>query len=271
MVDESIERGGRRASLGLHAIQEEFAVLAQLLVSVRAAKIPEVEIDPLDEAISPESVAKIVIRSPEQLEKVERLAKQAWEYACARVLPHAGQEFRERLMLYLEEFLREARGADRTGRFTVPIPAPRKSSRRLPYSLQSEEEWLRERLVQEARLAVRREAHRRNPILQPFRAECVREAKPLPDLQEHDFRAWQLSQVAGMTQTKIGEALEAQHGGRYGQPRVSRMIQRAKAHAAASGLDQVVNDTSRVRGHVSPWDPHALDRLQLHRDVQDDV
>jgi hypothetical protein len=61
-------------------------------------------------------------------------------------------------------------------------------------------------------------------------------AEKLPKLQVHDRQAWQLSLLAGMTQSKVAEKLNEEHGTSYKQPAVSRMIARAKAHAEASGL-----------------------------------
>jgi hypothetical protein len=62
----------------------------------------------------------------------------------------------------------------------------------------------------------------------------------LPKLQPHDMQAWQLSQLHGMTQDKVAEALSKEHGRIYTQGQVSRMIARARAHAQASGLAEKV-------------------------------
>ena len=79
----------------------------------------------------------------------------------------------------------------------------------------------------------------------------------LPKLHAHDRQAWQLSILHGMTQDKVAEALNKQHGTTYTQGQVSRMIGRAKAHADASGLAEKV---------ARPIDrPRAVDpgRLEL--------
>jgi len=58
----------------------------------------------------------------------------------------------------------------------------------------------------------------------------------LPKLRTHDRQAWQLSILHGMTQAKVAEMLNNEHGTTFTQGQVSRMIARAKAHAEASGL-----------------------------------
>lgn len=65
-------------------------------------------------------------------------------------------------------------------------------------------------------------------------------AAKLPELKTHDRQAWQLSLLHGMTQEKVAEALNKEHGTTYTQGQVSRMIARIKAHADASGLSEKV-------------------------------
>jgi hypothetical protein len=83
----------------------------------------------------------------------------------------------------------------------------------------------------------------------------------LPQLQAHDRQAWQLSLLHDMTQQKIAEALNNEHGTTYTQGQVSRMIARAKANADASGLSE------KVAGRIDR--PLAVDpeRLELGKRV----
>ena len=62
------------------------------------------------------------------------------------------------------------------------------------------------------------------------------EVQKLPTLQRHDREAWQASLIAGMTQQRIADELNRRHGTSYRQGQISRMIDRAKKHAEASGL-----------------------------------
>ena len=63
-------------------------------------------------------------------------------------------------------------------------------------------------------------------------AEAGRPApKKLPALKPHDMQAWQLA-LTGYAQTRIAEMLNSEHGTSYKQPTVSRMIARARKHAA---------------------------------------
>lgn len=62
----------------------------------------------------------------------------------------------------------------------------------------------------------------------------------LTDLKVHDRQAWQLATLHGMTQGKVADRLNKEHGTTYTQGQVSRMIRRAKAHADASGLTEIV-------------------------------
>lgn len=79
----------------------------------------------------------------------------------------------------------------------------------------------------------------------------------LPELQPHDTQAWQLSLLHGLTQAKVAETLNREHGTTYRQGQVSRMINRAKAHAQASGLAE------KVAGRIDR--PRTVDpgRLEL--------
>lgn len=83
----------------------------------------------------------------------------------------------------------------------------------------------------------------------------------LPELKAHDRQAWQLSLLHGMTQAKIADALNREHGTSYTQGRVSKMIARAKAHAEASGLAEMLAETM---GRPRTVDPA---RLELGRRV----
>jgi hypothetical protein len=70
----------------------------------------------------------------------------------------------------------------------------------------------------------------------------------LPALRPHDRQAWQLSLLHGVTQQAIADKLNEEHGTTYTQGQVSRMINRAKRHADASGLaDKVPKPTDRER------------------------
>lgn len=67
-------------------------------------------------------------------------------------------------------------------------------------------------------------------------------AAKLPELKPHDRQAWQLATLHGMTQHKVAEALNKEHGKTYTQGQVSKMIARAKAHANASGLSEKLSE-----------------------------
>ncbi|TWT43953.1 hypothetical protein RAS1_03570 [Phycisphaerae bacterium RAS1] len=74
----------------------------------------------------------------------------------------------------------------------------------------------------------------------------------LPNLMQHDKQAWQLSLLHGMTQEKVAEQLSREHGKKYTQGEVSRMIRRAKQHAEASGLAAMVTGKAERPKTVDP-------------------
>lgn len=75
-------------------------------------------------------------------------------------------------------------------------------------------------------------------LVEALRAD--RQKDELPALKPHDRQAWQLATLYGMTQDKVGAALNQEHGTMYTQGQVSRMIARVKAHADANGLAEKV-------------------------------
>lgn len=77
-----------------------------------------------------------------------------------------------------------------------------------------------------------------------------------PKLQKHDRQAWQLSLLSGMTQATIALKLTEEHGKQFTQGQVSRMINRAKKHADASGLS---NHLSPVANSPMSVDPKKLE------------
>jgi len=89
----------------------------------------------------------------------------------------------------------------------------------------------------------------------------------LPKLGPHDREAWQLSIIQGITQENIAEHLNNQHGTRYAQGQVSRMIHRVKIHAEFNGLADKLPAPAIVRS----MDPKTLeigertDRLDRHQ------
>jgi len=68
------------------------------------------------------------------------------------------------------------------------------------------------------------------------------ETPKLPRLQPHDRQAWQLSLLADMTQHRVADALNEEHGTNYSQGQVHRMIKRVEKHADASGLSDLVRE-----------------------------
>ncbi len=68
----------------------------------------------------------------------------------------------------------------------------------------------------------------------------------LRELEKHDRQAWQMSLLHGMTQSKVAEALNREHFTEYNQGQVSKMIARAKSHADASGLSDMIPDSPRL-------------------------
>lgn len=81
--------------------------------------------------------------------------------------------------------------------------------------------------------------------------------KPLPKLKPHDRQAYQLSIMHGMTQTNVAAMLNREHGTKYSQGCVSKMIARAKRHADASGLSEHLPKPASRPRTVDP------DRLEL--------
>lgn len=79
----------------------------------------------------------------------------------------------------------------------------------------------------------------------------------LPSMEKHDRQAWQLSLMQGMTQSKIAETLNKEHGTSYNQGQVSKMIGRVTRHADASGLSDMISAASPRRLRVV--DPAKLD------------
>ncbi len=89
----------------------------------------------------------------------------------------------------------------------------------------------------------------------PLHAVSAKAAKPtikLPNLMPHDQQAWQLSFLRGMTQIKIAEQLNQEHGTTYTQGQVSRMIARAKKHAEASGVANLLQPKSEPARSIDP-------------------
>ncbi len=87
--------------------------------------------------------------------------------------------------------------------------------------------------------------------------EMPRKAKRLPELLAHDRQAWQLATLHGMTQGKVAAFLNKEHGTRYTQGQVSRMIARAQAHAEANGLANKI-EQPRARPRMITMDPRRL-------------
>lgn len=82
----------------------------------------------------------------------------------------------------------------------------------------------------------------------------------LPKLGDHDMQAWQLSLLHGKTQIKVAEELNKEHGKTYTQGDVSRMIARAKKHADASGLTDLMPGKAAGTGNRTvPVDPAKLE------------
>ena len=63
----------------------------------------------------------------------------------------------------------------------------------------------------------------------------------------------------GWTQDRIAENLNNQHGTKYKQGQVSRMIQRAQVHAVASGLSRHIPDIAKTTKPAMSMDPGKLD------------
>lgn len=92
-------------------------------------------------------------------------------------------------------------------------------------------------------------------LRQPTRTTGQGESSPsvgLPNLKKYDRQAYQLSLMHGMTQDKIAEILNREHGLSIKQGQVSRMIARAKRHANASGLTELIPTTAQREKAVDP-------------------
>jgi len=87
-------------------------------------------------------------------------------------------------------------------------------------------------------------------------AGTTKSGAKLPNLGPHDRQAYQLSLLHGWTQQRIADELNKQHGKTYTQGQVSRMIARAKQHAEASGLTDMIPDAAKPAKAV---DPHRLE------------
>ncbi len=74
----------------------------------------------------------------------------------------------------------------------------------------------------------------------------------LPHLRPHDRLAYQLSLVHGMSQTRVAEELNREHGTNYCQGNISRMVSRAKAHADASGLTEHLPTRGKAADSIDP-------------------
>lgn len=74
----------------------------------------------------------------------------------------------------------------------------------------------------------------------------------LPTLRKHDMKAWQASLLHGMTQQQIADKLNSKYNTTISQGQVSRMIQRATAHADASGLSDKVTKPAEREKSMDP-------------------
>ncbi len=83
-------------------------------------------------------------------------------------------------------------------------------------------------------------------------SQATQKSSRLPKLGPHDRQAWKLSLVEGMTQEKIATMLNKEHGTSYCQGGISRMIQRAKQHADASGLSDHIPKRGKPAINVDP-------------------
>jgi len=91
--------------------------------------------------------------------------------------------------------------------------------------------------------------------------------KKLPTLQKHDVKAYQLSLIYP-TQGKIADKLNSEYGTSYKQGQVSRMLKRAKAHADASGLSQLLPSKANPAMSIDPSRidlGERTDRRALHQ------
>jgi hypothetical protein len=88
------------------------------------------------------------------------------------------------------------------------------------------------------------------------RAIGTRHTSSLPQLGRHDRQAYQLS-LTGRKQQEIADLLNKENGTTYAQGQVSRMIGRAKRHAKASGLDDLIPAPAKPEIAVAP------ERLEL--------
>lgn len=76
-------------------------------------------------------------------------------------------------------------------------------------------------------------------------------AARLPRLGPHDTQAYQLY-AFGKRQREIAQILNEQHHTQCGQGQVSRMIKRAKAHAEASGLANLIPEPAKPARSIDP-------------------
>ena len=76
--------------------------------------------------------------------------------------------------------------------------------------------------------------------------------RKLPECKPHDRQAWRLSLLHGMTQLKVAMALNEEYGTKYSQGQVCRMIARAKRHAEASGLAELLPSRMNRARAVDP-------------------
>lgn len=87
-------------------------------------------------------------------------------------------------------------------------------------------------------------------------AKALQATGKLPKLKKHDKQAWQLSILDGMTQEKVADMLNSEHGETYRQGQISRMIARAKKHAEASKLSDLIPETPKP---ATSFDPAVMD------------
>jgi hypothetical protein len=109
--------------------------------------------------------------------------------------------------------------------------------------------------------ALRQRAEQVQEVIRRVPLEAVHgtHPAPLPRLGPHDMQAWQLSVGLGMTQQRIAEELNKQHGTRYAQARVSEMLKRAEAHYEACGLAELAPGLSSPRDSAISMDPSLID------------
>ena len=74
----------------------------------------------------------------------------------------------------------------------------------------------------------------------------------LPILGPHDLHAWKLHLATEWTQTRIAEELNKEYGTSYSQGQLSKMIDRAKRNAVASGLSEHIPDSAEPARKINP-------------------